>query len=370
VFRGLTTGGESPIAVVSGLSSPTYIDTNVANGTTYFYTVKAVNSVSSSVASTEVTATPTPVPVGVVGTGGDKDALITWAPFSSATGYNVYRSTTSGSGYTKLTGNPTTANAYLDLDSTLTDGTTYYYVVTAIAPAESAFSSQVTVTPVIQNGTWSVVYTNSTNSSSTPVTTSSGVAIGFSQNGIAGAAASETGVFSITSPLTSSASTAGQWSVTWSPSQPGALPTLLVLNRSVVRSSNAIVANASGTATVTSGTGSTLATVTYPNSLTASLTNSPVTTTWATTDPNQISSTTTSTVSAQQAVTGGWSDVETTATFIRSAYTGAYFAGGGSLAFTLPATSAAINASVSGSSTNTSGQIQAGSTYTQLVTAR
>jgi hypothetical protein len=55
--------------------------------------------------------------------------------------YNVYRGTTSGGPYTKLTSSPVSAVAYTD--STIFAGQTYYYVTTAIAAgAESAYSNE------------------------------------------------------------------------------------------------------------------------------------------------------------------------------------------------------------------------------------
>ena len=56
------------------------------------------------------------------------------------TAYNVYRSTQNGSGYTKI-GNTTTQLTYVD--TSVTNGITYYYVVTAIdAAGESGYSNQ------------------------------------------------------------------------------------------------------------------------------------------------------------------------------------------------------------------------------------
>jgi hypothetical protein len=70
---------------------------------------------------------------------------LTWTEStSSVSGYNVYRSTQSGAGYTVLNSSLVTSESYID--STVTGGTTYYYVVTAVSSSgvESAYSSQVT----------------------------------------------------------------------------------------------------------------------------------------------------------------------------------------------------------------------------------
>jgi hypothetical protein len=56
---------------------------------------------------------------------------LSWtASTSSVSGYNVYRSTTSGTGYTKLNGGLVATESYTD--STVANGTTYYYVTTAV----------------------------------------------------------------------------------------------------------------------------------------------------------------------------------------------------------------------------------------------
>jgi len=56
---------------------------------------------------------------------------LSWTESSSVvTGYNVYRSTTSGTGYTKVNGGLVSVVSYTD--STVVNGTTYYYVTTAV----------------------------------------------------------------------------------------------------------------------------------------------------------------------------------------------------------------------------------------------
>ena len=57
-------------------------------------------------------------------------------------GYNIYRSTTSGSGYVKLNSSLLTASDYIDPN--VSGGTTYYYVVTAVDTGnlESVYSGR------------------------------------------------------------------------------------------------------------------------------------------------------------------------------------------------------------------------------------
>jgi Glycoside hydrolase family 44 len=138
----------------SQLASPTptnYADNAVSNGTKYYYVVSAYNSYGQSANSIEVSATPTapanapPIPTGFEATAGNAQVSLTWSASAGASSYHVKRSTTSGSGYTQV-GAPTTTSF---ADSGLTNGTTYYYVVSALnAAGESSNSSQVSATPV------------------------------------------------------------------------------------------------------------------------------------------------------------------------------------------------------------------------------
>ncbi len=82
---------------------------------------------------------------------------LSWSSVSGAVGYNVYRSTTSGSGYAKINGStPVTGTSYVDQNTT--PGTTYYYVVTSVNSAgqESVYSSEASATEPIGNGAPSI----------------------------------------------------------------------------------------------------------------------------------------------------------------------------------------------------------------------
>ena len=70
--------------------------------------------------------------------------VLSWPSSSTATSYNLKRATTAGGPYTILTNLVTTNYT----DAAVTNGTTYYYVVSALNPAgEGANSVQATVTP-------------------------------------------------------------------------------------------------------------------------------------------------------------------------------------------------------------------------------
>jgi hypothetical protein len=70
---------------------------------------------------------------------------LTWnASTSSVSGYNVYRTTVSGTGYTRINSSVVSLLSYTD--SAVVNGTTYFYVTTAVDSTglESAYSNQVT----------------------------------------------------------------------------------------------------------------------------------------------------------------------------------------------------------------------------------
>jgi fibronectin type 3 domain-containing protein len=70
---------------------------------------------------------------------------LTWSssPTTTVTGYNVYRTTISGSLFARVNSSPVTGLVYTD--STVQNGLTYYFVTTAVDPngGESVFSNQV-----------------------------------------------------------------------------------------------------------------------------------------------------------------------------------------------------------------------------------
>jgi hypothetical protein len=85
------------------------------------------------------------VPTGLAATPGSAEVSLVWTASSMATGYSVLRSTTSGSGFVSIASG-LTATSYTD--ATVTNGTTYYYEVTATdSQGTSAASSQVSATP-------------------------------------------------------------------------------------------------------------------------------------------------------------------------------------------------------------------------------
>jgi len=150
VKRGTTTGG--PYTKVSSPTASNFTDTGLTNGTTYFYVVSAVNSVGESGNSAQAIATPTApaqpqppaAPTALQATAGNAQVVLSWTASSVATSYHVKRGTATGGPYTQVAA----AAAANFTDTGLTNGTTYFYVVSALnANGESGNSAQASATP-------------------------------------------------------------------------------------------------------------------------------------------------------------------------------------------------------------------------------
>jgi len=89
---------------------------------------------------------PPPPPTGLASNPGNSQVGLTWNASSGATGYNVYRGTSPGGAKTKLNASPVSGTSYND--TAVSNGTTYYYQVTALnANGESGFSNEASATP-------------------------------------------------------------------------------------------------------------------------------------------------------------------------------------------------------------------------------
>ena len=119
---------------IAGATSP-YTHSGLTNGATYYYVVTASKGSTESSESTEASATPkatgTPpkAPAGLVALSGDKKVTLNWTASAGATGYTVYWGTATG--VTQKSGTAITGATSPYAHSGLTNGATYYYVVTA-----------------------------------------------------------------------------------------------------------------------------------------------------------------------------------------------------------------------------------------------
>ena len=152
----------------------------------FFVAVFLVACSSSGGSSTEPTTAPA-APTGVTATAGDGQVTIAWTAVSGATSYNIYWSTTTGvtpANGTKITG---ATNPYTQTG--LTNGTPYYYVVTAVnGNGESTASTQVSATPSggVDNISMLTPYVNSSDIASIneAFSSTSSCPWGFQHNGV------------------------------------------------------------------------------------------------------------------------------------------------------------------------------------------
>jgi hypothetical protein len=110
VYRGTSPSGESGTPYLTSLTTTSYTDTSVTDGTTYYYTIKAINTVGTSASSSEASATPTQVPLS--------DADIGSPTYAGSASYTNGTYTVSGWGDISGT------NDQLNFDSTATNGDT------------------------------------------------------------------------------------------------------------------------------------------------------------------------------------------------------------------------------------------------------
>jgi titin len=159
IFRGTASGTESATPIATNVSSTSFTDLGVTNGTPYFYTVSAVNRVGVSPQSAEVSATPMSVqatvpsaPQGLSASGGNGSVRLSWrVPASDGgsaiTGYTVYRGTMSGGESPTPVATGVSGTSFTD--TALMNGTAYYYQVAAVnAVGRSGLSTEASATPV------------------------------------------------------------------------------------------------------------------------------------------------------------------------------------------------------------------------------
>jgi predicted carbohydrate-binding protein with CBM5 and CBM33 domain len=122
----------------------------VANATANRIFAQTTANIVSAFLQVVPAAVP-PAPTGLTAAAGNAQVQLAWNAAAGATSYNVKRSTTNGGPYSNVaTG--VTATSYTNTG--LTNGTTYYYVVTAVnAGGESPVSNQASATPQAQTGT-------------------------------------------------------------------------------------------------------------------------------------------------------------------------------------------------------------------------
>jgi phage tail sheath protein FI len=153
VYEGTTPGGEGAAPVQSGLTGTTATITGLTNGTTYYFTIAAVNAIGTGPVSAETSATPEaptavpPAPAGVIATAGNAQVALTWTAAPTAASYNVYQGTTpGGEGAVPVQSGIATTSATI---AGLTNGTAYYFTIEAVnTVGTGAASTETSATPV------------------------------------------------------------------------------------------------------------------------------------------------------------------------------------------------------------------------------
>ncbi len=157
VYRATSAGGQGTTPIATNVTTTSFVNTPLANGTTYYFRVAAVNTAGTSALSNEASATPTaplpatpPAPTGLAATAGDAQVSLSWAASSGATSYNVYRATSAGGqGTTPIASSLTTTY----LNTGLSNSTAYYYRVAAVnSSGTSALSNEASATPTGTTG--------------------------------------------------------------------------------------------------------------------------------------------------------------------------------------------------------------------------
>ena len=149
VYDSTTSGG--PYTKVGSTSNTNSTITGLTNGAVYYFVVTAVNSNGESSYSNQINATPvgtlTPPqpPTNLTAAAGNAQVLLTWNLSANTTLYNVYESTSANGFFTKI---GSTSSVFAVINTNITNGITYYFVVTAVnSNGESGYSNQVSATP-------------------------------------------------------------------------------------------------------------------------------------------------------------------------------------------------------------------------------
>jgi len=144
-----TVSGGPYTNIAESVNTTNYASTGLLSATTYYYVVSAVNGSGESTNSAQASATtlsaPPPAPTGLTAILGANQVSLSWMPSAAATSYNVERATTSGGPYTTVASGVTSTNY---TNTGLTNGVTYYYVVSASnGIGTGPDSAEISVTP-------------------------------------------------------------------------------------------------------------------------------------------------------------------------------------------------------------------------------
>ena len=143
IYVGTATGAESgtPLTTTSNTSS---LVSGLVGGKTYYFVVKAVNSVGSSPASNEASvALPLPpaAPTALTAKAGNGSATLSWTASSAASSYEVFQGSTAGGESTVPVSTGISGTSVVI--GGLSNGSSYFFIVKAVNDGgESAKSNE------------------------------------------------------------------------------------------------------------------------------------------------------------------------------------------------------------------------------------
>jgi len=123
------TSSSGPYTFLQSITETTYTDYGLTPSTIYYYHVAAMNSAGVSASVTDSVNSQQAYPASLTATPTNAAIVLSWSAASGATSYTVKRGTSAG-GETTTIATSYSGTTYTNTAS-LTNGTTYYYVVTA-----------------------------------------------------------------------------------------------------------------------------------------------------------------------------------------------------------------------------------------------
>jgi fibronectin type 3 domain-containing protein len=129
--------------LLNSITETTYTDHGLDTNATYYYKIIPVNA--GGIGTSGLTTTKPAAPANLTAFAGNTEVFLVWPASVGATGYIIQRGTSSGNETTTVASSVTGTNY---IDTGLTDGTTYYYVVSASgSAANSGNSPEANATP-------------------------------------------------------------------------------------------------------------------------------------------------------------------------------------------------------------------------------
>jgi len=156
VRRGTNSSG--PFIYVQNITETTFVDAGLNVGTTYYYQVTAVNAAGVSPSATATVVPPPLAPVSLSAIPGNAQVALSWTAVPGVTGYFLFSGTDSGDETNVVVANYSGTSF---VDTTVANGTTYYYVVastnsTGLSPnsPEASATPELNLVIVPRSLTW------------------------------------------------------------------------------------------------------------------------------------------------------------------------------------------------------------------------